>query len=71
MGEVILLMSKNAPPVEVQFENQGLTLNNAETWQDLYNSIYKLCLTNILTADEKENALKKLLRGMYNDAEEL
>lgn len=71
MGEVILLMSKNAPPVEVQFENQGLTLNNVETWQDLYNSIYKLCLTNILTADEKENALKKLLRGMYNDAEEL
>lgn len=71
MSEVILLMSKNAPPVEVQFENQGLTLNNVETWQDLYNSIYKLCLTNILTADEKENALKKLLRGMYNDAEEL
>lgn len=71
MSEVILLMSKNAPPVEVQFENQGLTLNNVETWQDLYNSIYKLCLTNILTADEKENALKKLLRGMYNDSEEL
>ena len=68
MKEVILLMSKNAPPVGVQFENQGLLLNNVDTWQEIYNAIYKLCLTNILTADEKENALKKLLRGMYNES---
>lgn len=67
-NELILEMSIEAPPVKEQLKRQGFDLNNEDVWQDLYDSVLKLSSTNILTETERENILKKLLRGMYNDS---